>query len=249
MADGNDIILDGTWMSTGWRDVLPQQSTALHMLIATATDRDFAGSLDDLVSGFGEGWFDYFTGGLDCPIRWIHPEDEGEREDQVAGRRARRYCVNAFRATGRRLPRTVRELATTMAHLGIVEVDTSVPRWRTVQWPPLPEEILPMPRSFRVAQDRRRWEEMNGETALHIAQVVAAWSPDGEAVSTSIDDLEGATGMPEVAVRAGLEVLARYDAATLHLPSGEVGDPERIPRNVLFTVELDRAACVPDFGW
>jgi hypothetical protein len=129
-----------------------------------------------------------------------------------------------------------------MAQLGIIEVDTSVPRWRKVQWPPLPEEILPMPRSFRVAQDRRRWEEMNGETALHIAQVVAAWSPDGEAVSTSIDDLEGATGMPEVAVRAGLEVLARYDAATVHLPTGENGD-------VLFTVELDRAACVPDLDW
>lgn len=38
--DSDDIIIDLRWMCSGWRRVLPEQSSALHMLVATATDRD-----------------------------------------------------------------------------------------------------------------------------------------------------------------------------------------------------------------
>lgn len=55
MSDGGGVVLDGTWMCSGWRYVLPHQATALHMLLATASDRDLDGSLDELVDELGYG--------------------------------------------------------------------------------------------------------------------------------------------------------------------------------------------------
>src|SRR5690606_26433719 len=111
---GGDLVLDGTWMCSGWRYVLPQQATALHMLVVTATDRDLDGSLDELVEELGVLWFDHFTDGLDCGVRWTHPLDIRDPDEAAAGERARHECLTAFSLAGIVLPSTVRELATTM---------------------------------------------------------------------------------------------------------------------------------------
>lgn len=218
--DEDDIIIDRRWMSSGWRRVLPEQATAIHMLVTTANDRDFDGSLDDLVAEFGDSWFDYFTGGLDCPVRWIAPADAGRRPAERRGREARRECVTAFLAAGQPMPSTVRELASTMADLGIFEVDASVPRWRSVQWPPLPDEVLPMSERFREAEDWRRWSDLHDDTARHIAELLEASGPHGELILTSVEELEQATGCSDIDVRAALEVLTRDEAATIRLPNG-----------------------------
>ena len=101
MSDGHgDVVLDGTWMCSGWQSVLPQQATALHMLVATATDRDLDGSLDTLVDELGYAWFDYLTDGLDCAVRWTHPLDLPDQIEVDAGEQARRECLAAFSLAG-----------------------------------------------------------------------------------------------------------------------------------------------------
>jgi len=225
MNDGGDIVLDGTWMCSGWRYVLPHQATALHMLVATATDRNLDGSLDELLEELGFGWFDYFAGGLDCHVRWIHPEDAEDQVEVAAGERVRRECLTAFSLAGIVLPSTVRELAATMAELGIFTVSPDGSRWRTVEWPPMPEDALPVSEEFRETENRRRWLKLNEPNALELLHVL----PIDDLATTSIDELQRLTDLPEVAVRGGLEVLADDDALTLWDPDGELADPERVP--------------------
>jgi len=224
MNDGGDIVLDGTWMCSGWRFVLPQQATGLHMLVATATDRNRDGTLDELVEELGFGWFDYFTEGLDCEVRWVHPEDARDPADVAAGERARHECLSAFSLAGIVLPSTVRELAATMAELGIFTVNPDGSRWRAVEWPPMPEDALPVSQEFRDTENRRRWLKLQEPNALTLLQVL----PLDDLATTSIDELQRLTDLPEVAVRGGLELLAHDGALTVWETDGDYADPERV---------------------
>ena len=199
----DDLVLDGTWLCSGWHYVLPQQATALHMLVATAADRDLDGSLDDLVAELSDGWFEYYTDGLECPVRWTHPLDLLDKVEIDAGDRAQRECLAAFSLGGIVLPSTVRELAQTMAELGIFEVTEEGCRWRTATWPPMPEDALPVSKEFRDATNRRRWFKLMEPNALRLVQVL----PLDDLTLASIDDLARVTDLPEIAVRGGLEVL------------------------------------------
>ena len=231
---GGDLVLDGTWMCSGWQYVLPQQATALHMLVATATDRDLDGTLDELVEELGIAWFDYFTDGLDCSVRWTHPLDAGDSVEAAAGERARRECLTAFSLAGIVLPSTVRELATTMAELDIFTVTNDGSRWRTVAWPPMPEDALPVSTEFRDAESRRRWLKLNEPNALQLLAVL----PLDDLVTTSIDELGQILELPEPDVRGGLELLVHDGAATIWETDGEDGDPERVPRDMHIDIFL-----------
>ena len=230
---GRDFILDGTWMCSGWQFVLPQQATGLHMLVATATDRDLDGSLDELVEELGAGWFDYFTDGLDCSVRWTHPIDARDQVEVDAGERARRECLAAFSLAGIVLPGTVGELATTMAELGIFTASHDGGRWRTVAWPPMPEDALPVSEEFRDTESRRRWLKLQEANALRLLQVL----PQDDLATTSIDELQCLTDLPEIAVRGGLELLV-HDALILWQPDGDYADPERVPSDMLIDLFL-----------
>ena len=234
MNDGGDVVLDGTWMCSGWRFVLPQQATGLHMLVATATDRNLDGTLDELVEQLGAGWFDYFTGGLDCRVRWSHPEDERDRVESEAGERARRECLAAFSLAGIVLPSTVRELARSMAELGIITVSPDASCWRTVEWPPMPEDALPVSREFQDAENRRRWLKLQEPNALELLNVL----PIDDRATTSIIELQRLTDLPEIAVRGGLEMLVNDGALTLWDDDGDDADPERVAANMDIDVFL-----------
>ena len=143
------------------------------MLVATATDAELDGDLDLLVDELGGVWFEYFSGGLDCRVRWFHPDDADDREVKRCGRIARRECLAAFRKAGIRMPCTVRELAWVMADLGILTTEAGRSRWRWPEWPPLPEEVLPVSRAFRKAEDARRWSSMHAEIAHDIIELLA----------------------------------------------------------------------------
>lgn len=241
---GGDLVLDGTWMCSGWQYVLPQQATALHMLVATATDRDLDGSLDELVGELGVVWFDYFTDGLDSSVRWTHPLDVGDPVEAAAGKRAQRECLTAFSLAGIVLPSTVRELATTMAELGIFARTKDGSRWRTVAWPPMPEEALPVSQEFRDAESRRRWLKLNEPNALELLKVL----PIGDTVTTSIDELQRVVELPEPDVRGGLELLVHDGAADIWDADGDDGDPERVPREMRIDifVPYDTFDCAAD---
>ena len=235
MSNGDgDVVLDGTWMCSGWQFVLPQQATALHMLVATATDQDLDGSLDELVEDLGLVWFDYFTDGLDCAVRWTHPIDARDRVEADAGQRARRECLTAFSLAGIVLPSTVRELATTMAELGIFTVSHDGRRWRTVAWPPMPEDVLPVSQEFRDVESRRRWLKLQEPNALKLLQVL----PQDDVATTSVDELQRLTDLPEIAVRGGLELLVHDHALVLWQSNGDDADPERVPSGTLVDLFL-----------
>lgn len=235
MTDGGgDLVLDGTWMCSGWPYVLPKQATALHVLVATATDRDLDGSLDELVEELGVVWFEYLTDGLDCAVRWTHPLDVGDPTEMAVGERARRECVTAFSLAGIVLPSTVRELATTMAELGIFSVSHDGSRWRTVAWPPMPEDALPVSQEFRDAESQRRWFKLQEPNALALLQVL----PLGDTATTSIDELQRLIDLPEIAVRGGLELLVHDGALDLWEPNGDGADPERVPSDMPIDVFL-----------
>lgn len=237
----NDIILDGSWVHSGWTSLLPQQATPLHMLVATATDAELDGDLDLLVDELGSVWFGYFSGGLDCHIRWIHPDDADDREVKRCGRIARRECLAAFRKAGIRMPRTVRELAWVMADLGILTTEAGRSRWRWPEWPPLPEEVLPVSRAFRKAEDARRWSSMHAEIAQDIIELLAD-APEDLSVLTSIEQMETRTGFPELSVRAGLEVLLVEGVASYSHPDGEALALSDLAPSDTFLAKLNVAA-------
>lgn len=237
----DDIILDGSWLHSGWTSLLPQQATPLHMLVATATDAVLDGDLDLLVDELGAVWFDYLSGGLECRVRWVHPDDAKDREVRRCGRVARRECLAAFRKADRPMPRTVRELAWTMADLGIFTPNSSRSRWRSPRWPPLPEEVLPVSRAFRTAEDERRWSSMHSEVALSITELLAD-APADVSVLTSVERLEANTGFPELSVRAGLEVLQLEGIATYSRPDGQAFDLGELTRSDTFLAKLHAAA-------
>ena len=235
MNDGDgDVVLDGTWMCSGWQYLLPQQATALHMLIATATDRDLDGSLETLVEELGYAWFEYLTDGLDCGVRWMHPLHVGDATEADADERARRECIAAFSLAGIVLPSTVRELAVAMAELGIFTVANDRTCWRTVAWPPMPEDALPVSQEFRAAENRRRWLKLQEPNALQLLQVL----PRDDMAKTSIDDLERITELPEIGVLGGLELLVHDGALDLWQPNGDDADPERVPSDMVLDVFL-----------
>lgn len=241
---GGDVVLDGTWMCSGWQFVLPQQATALHMLVATATDQGLDGSLDELVEELGVVWFDYFTDGLDCAVRWTHPIDARDRVEADAGERARHECLAAFSLAGIVLPSTVRELATTMAELGVFTVSHDGRRWRTVAWPPMPEEALPVSQEFRDTESRRRWLKLQEPNALKLLKVL----PQADMATTSVDELQRLTDLPELAVRGGLELLVHDQALALWQPNGDDADPECVPADMLLDLFLafDPFDCADD---
>ncbi|CAM5641777.1 hypothetical protein STAFG_0272 [Streptomyces afghaniensis 772] len=43
-----DLVMHNDWWASGWDHVLPRQGFPLPMLIGTASQPDFTGSLDDL---------------------------------------------------------------------------------------------------------------------------------------------------------------------------------------------------------
>jgi hypothetical protein len=235
MSNGEgDVVLDGTWMCSGWQFVLPQQATALHMLVATATDQDLDGSLDELLEDLGVVWFDYFTDGLDFPVRWTHPIDARDQVEVDAGERGRRECLAAFSLAGIVLQSTMRELATTMAELGIFTVSHKGCRWHTVAWPPMPEDALPVSQEFRDAEGRRRWLKLQEPNALRLLQVL----PQDDLATTSIEELQRLTDLPAIAVRGGLELLVHDGALVLWQPNGDDADPERLPADMLVDLFL-----------
>lgn len=237
----HDIVLDGSWVHSGWTSLLPQQATPLHMLVATATDAELDGDLDLLVDELGSIWFEYFSGGLDCRVRWFHPDDVDDREVRRCARIARRECVAAFRKAGIRMPRTVRELAWVMADLGILTTDAGRSRWRWPEWPPLPEEVLPVSRAFRKAEDARRWSSMHADIAHEIIELLED-APEDLSVLTSIEQMEERTGFPELSVRAGFEVLLHEGVATYSLSDGDALELSELARSDTFLAKLNVSA-------
>jgi len=228
LGDRDSFDFTTSFIHSGWTDLLPQQAAAIHALAALATVRDHDGSLDALVALVGTGWFDDATVGLDSPVRWLHPDDAGHSECEADAARERDECVTSFAKARLGLPATVRDLALTMAELGILAVDPSVPRWRLASHLPLPAEVLPISDELREAQDDRRWCALHEWDALCLARFLAAAGARQWPVATSVERLEAAIGLNTDSVRAALELLVRYGGVVVRDLTGSEPDPERL---------------------
>lgn len=234
--DDNLIELNLGFVHSGWTEVLPQQASALHSLVAKATTRRQDGSLDALVAVLGCGWFDDWTGGLDSPVRWVHPDDRGDAESETAGAKASASFRDAFRRARLAVPSTVRELAFTMVELGILDVCSDIPRWRSAPHLLLPAEVLPLSEDLREAEDERRWSALHQGAAIRMCRYLASAGGDNTPLVTSIAQLEAATGPDDDGIRAALEVSVRCGALTLRFLDGSEADPERLPTTASFVV-------------
>ncbi len=228
LSDDAFIEFNMGFVHSGWTDVLPQQAVALHALVAVASARDYDGSLDALVALAGPGWFDDSTGGLDAPVRWLHPDDGGDLDCEADAGTARDECGRAFDRARLEVPTTVRELGSTMAKLGILSFDQFIPRWRLASVLLLPEEVLPVSTALRQAQADRRWSALHEATALHLSRFLAAAGARHRALTTSVARLEAAIGHNEDGIRGALEVLVSYGVIVLTHTDGSGADPERL---------------------
>ena len=108
-----------------------------------------------------------------------------------------------------------------MAELGIFAVSHDSRRWRTVAWPPMPEDALAVSEEFRDDESRRRWLKLQEPNVLRLLQVL----PQEDMATTSINELQRLTDFPEIAVRGGLELLVHDHALALWQPNGDDADP------------------------
>lgn len=234
MHDVSNLVIDGTYLGSGWPELLPQQATALHTLVNTATEYGVDGTIDDLAESVGIGWFDHFSGGLDCDVRWTHPKYADDAEVVEDARRARLECIRSYSLSGIVLPATVRELARSMTDLGIFEVTADGRRWRTVEWPPLPEEKLAVSEEFRKTLATYRWVKLHERSARSIATFL----PARHSFVSTVDDLARVLGLSGEEVRAGLELLVHDAALILTEVDDSAVNPETVVGEAVFFAYL-----------
>lgn len=86
-----DMAMHNDWWASGWDHVLPRQGFPLTMLIGTASQPGFTGSLDDLLQEIFGGHWDMIGGDLDGVLTFSWPDEEWDYEEAPeAERRARR---------------------------------------------------------------------------------------------------------------------------------------------------------------
>src|SRR3954469_13149607 len=108
-----DLAMHNDWWASGWDHVLPRQGLPLTMLIGTASQPGFTGSLDDLLQEVFDGHWDMIGGDLDCALTFSWPDEEWDYERAPEGRAANEANrMDAFgamlTAAGFPVPKTVR---------------------------------------------------------------------------------------------------------------------------------------------
>ncbi|MEV5491135.1 DUF6042 family protein [Streptomyces bobili] len=83
-----DMAMHNDWWASGWEHVLPRQGFPLTMLIGTASQPDFTGSLDDLLQEIFEGHWHLIGGDLDGALTFSWPDEEWDHEEKPEGREA-----------------------------------------------------------------------------------------------------------------------------------------------------------------
>ncbi|WP_244313489.1 DUF6042 family protein, partial [Streptomyces zinciresistens] len=111
-----DLAMHNDWWASGWDHVLPRQGFPLTMLIGTASQPGFTGSLDELLQELFEGHWDMIGGDLDGTLTFSWPDEEWDCEEAPEGREANEaHRWEKFgamlMAAGYPVPKTVRDLS------------------------------------------------------------------------------------------------------------------------------------------
>jgi hypothetical protein len=225
------------WFHSGWHALLPPEALSVNGVVTTATVAEVDGDFDTLQAD--ERCRQLFRGGLDAAIEWS-PDDQADDPEQLAldtQRKARFERV--LTAAGLQVPTTVRELASTMASLGLFERSTvnGAERWRTRNPLPNPLKALPLPndlaadiRTLRVRAAAEPFEQ------AIIRRFEAADWPDK--LLCSVGQLAEAIDATPEQTRAGIaNLLAAGDFSVLR--HGQPVDVATLPDHARFELVVD----------
>lgn len=236
------MVIARDWWDSGWDRFLPPQAMYLHMLVATATVADRDGSLEDLASTLGKGWFELRVGTWDAPLNW-DPDGDADAEQQALDAERKRVFEAALIASGRHVPTTVAELAALLADVGVFIVQRSgTERWRSTEVLPLVAERLAVDVTWADAEDAHRWRIQSEEAAQRIIVWVEGLGRPHRLAVTLLEVAEGA-GLALEEARFGLTSLLDDGDFVLLGEEGSL-DPERIEaaRPLTLGVDWDRFA-------
>ncbi|MGW4232216.1 DUF6042 family protein [Streptomyces sp. NPDC004980] len=82
------MAMHNDWFVSGWDYVLPRQALALTMLMGTASQPGFTGTLDDLLHEIFDGHWDMIGGDLDGALTFTWHGEKWDYEEAPEGREA-----------------------------------------------------------------------------------------------------------------------------------------------------------------
>ncbi|MEV0280145.1 DUF6042 family protein [Streptomyces sp. NPDC050610] len=215
-----DMAMHHDWWMSGWEHVLPRQGFPLTLLIGTASQPDFTGSLDDLLQEICDGHWDMIGGDLDGALTFSWPDEEWDYEEAPEGREASEanrweQFATMLTVAGFPVPTTVRDLSELYLTWGLAR-HTETPDgtlWSMPAALPLPGDLLPLDAGLAKRLDRNRWTMRTGPLVDGLLTYLVEDLGEPQEILTSLDRLAAATGQGADDVRIALaEFVASGDA-------------------------------------
>ncbi|MFK4150278.1 DUF6042 family protein [Streptomyces sp. NPDC004065] len=240
-----DLAMHNDWWAAGWDHVLPRQSFPLTMLIGTASQPGFTGSLDELLQELFEGHWDMIGGDLDGALTFSWPDEEWDYEEAPEGREANEaHRWEKFgamlTAAGYPVPKTVRDLSELYLTWGLArrEETPDGTRWSMPAALPLPGDLLPLDADLAKRLDGIRWTLRTGPLVDGLINHLVDDLGEPQEILTSLDRLAAATGQDVDDVRLALAELVKSGDAQVQRGE-ELADAERLEAHRRFRLVMD----------
>ncbi|MFD5748980.1 DUF6042 family protein [Streptomyces sp. NPDC127033] len=240
-----DMAMHNDWWVSGWEHVLPRQGFPLTMLIGTACQPGFTGSLDDLLHEIFGGHWDMIGGDLDGELSFSWPDEEWDYEAAPEGREA---CEAArweqfstmLTTAGFPVPTTVRDLSELYLTWGLArrEETPDGTRWSMPAALPLPGDLLPLDPELTKRLDGIRWKTSTGPLLDTLIDHLVDDLGEQTETLTSLDRLAAATDQDVYDVRLALVELVKSGDARVQRGE-EPADAERLEAHRRFRLVMD----------
>ncbi|MFI0813744.1 DUF6042 family protein [Streptomyces echinatus] len=235
-----NLAVHNDWWASGWDYVLPRQGFPLTMLIGTASQPGFTGSLDELLQELFEGHWDMIGGDLDGALTFSWPDEEWNYEEAPEGPEANEaHRWEKFgamlTAAGYPVPKTVRDLSELYLTWGLArrEVTPDGTRWSMPAALPLPGDLLPLDADLAKRLDRIRWTLRTGPLVDGLINHLVDDLGEPQEILTSLDRLAAATSQDADDVRIALAELVQSGDAQVQRGQ-EPADAERLEAHQRF---------------
>ncbi|MEU1520493.1 DUF6042 family protein [Streptomyces sp. NPDC005811] len=240
-----DLAMHNDWWASGWDHVLPRQGFPLTMLIGTASQPGFTGSLDGLLQELFDGHWDMIGGDLDGVLTFSWPDEEWDYEEAPEGREANEAnCWETFgamlTAAGYPVPTTVRDLSELYLTWGLArrEETPDGTRWSMPAALPLPGDLLPLDPELTERLDGIRWTMRTGPLLDTLIDHLVNDLGEPAETLTSLDRLAAATGKDVDDVRLALAELVKSGDARVQRGE-QLADAERLEAHRRFRLVMD----------
>lgn len=241
----SDLAVHKDWWASGWEHVLPRQGFPLTMLVGTASQSGYTGSLDDLLDAVFGGDRDMIGGTLDGALTFSWPDGEWDYTEAPEGREAweeaRREEFGALlAAAGFSVPTTVRDLSELYLTWGLArrEETPAGSRWSMPAALPLPGDLLPLDAELAERLDRIRWSMRSDPLVAGLIGHLVDDLGEPPELLTSLDRLAAATGQPAADIRVAIAELGQACDAQVY-QGQEPADVERLEAHRRFRLVMD----------